>query len=194
MMQKTTLLTKVEIEQMGFLSVGEDVRISRKASFYGADHMRIGDHVRIDDFCILSGKIDIGNYIHIAAGTYLYGGQAGITLHDFANLSSRICIYAVSDDYSGETMTNPLIPDQYKHIEEGSVDIGRHVIIGTGSTVLPGVTIGEGCAFGAYSLIKANCSPWGIYVGIPCKRSKERSKNLLELEKQFLGGDESCPE
>jgi acetyltransferase-like isoleucine patch superfamily enzyme len=36
------------------------------------------------------------------------------------------------------------------------------------------------------SLVQKELLPWGIYVGIPCKRLKERKKGLLELEKQFL--------
>ncbi len=69
--------------------------------------MAINDNVRIDDFCILSGHIEIGSYIHIAAYSALYGGQAGIFMDDFLNISSRVFVYSVSDDYSGETMTNP---------------------------------------------------------------------------------------
>ena len=79
-----------------------------------------------------------------------------------------------------------MIPDRYKDVQHGTVLIKKHVIIGTSSTVLPGVTIGEGCAFGAYSFIKESCPAWGRYVGIPCKRIGERSQKLLDLERQFL--------
>ena len=91
--------------------MGGGTFISRKASIYGAENMIIGSHVRIDDFCILSGQIELGDYIHIAAYSALYGGEKGIFIGDFANLSSRVSVYSVSDDYSGETMTNPMIPE-----------------------------------------------------------------------------------
>lgn len=36
------------------------------------------------------------------------------------------------------------------------------------------------------TLVQKELAPWGIYVGVPCKRLKERKKGLLEIEKQFL--------
>ena len=35
-------------------------------------------------------------------------------MEDFTTNSKRVCIYSVSDDYSGETMTNPKIPKNIK--------------------------------------------------------------------------------
>ena len=159
--------------------------ISRKASIYGAQNISLGDHVRIDDFCILSGRIEIGSYVHVAAYTALYGGSDGIFIEDFANLSSRICVYSVSDDYSGQTMTNPMVPDEYKAVESAPVHIRRHVIVGSTSVILPGVDLKEGSAFGSFSFINRDPEPWSMNAGIPARKIKERSRNLLELEKQF---------
>lgn len=178
-----------ELYNIGFKSIGKDVLISRKASIYGAENISIGNNVRIDDFCVLSGKITVGDYVHIAAYSALFAGNAGIEVKDFSNISSRVCIYAVSDDYSGKTMTNPMIPEKYKNVTEQQVVLEKHTIIGSGTTVLPGVSLSEGTAVGAMSLIKASTKPWGIYAGIPAKYIKERKKDLLELERSFL--DES---
>lgn len=175
-----------ELLQLGLKDFGNDVRISKKTSFYGIENITIGDHVRIDDFCILSGNITIQNYIHIAAGTLLYGGCEGIELQDFCNISSRVAIYAVSDDYSGTGLTNPMVSDSYKQLINEKVTVERHAIIGSGCTILPGVTLGEGSAFGAMSLINKTTEKWGIYMGIPAKKIKDRKKEILELEKKFL--------
>ncbi len=175
-----------ELKEIGFKKYGDNVLISRKASIYGASNISIGNNVRIDDFCILSGTISLGNYIHIAAYSALYGGDKGIEIKDFANVSSRVCIYSVSDDYSGESLTNPMIPDEYKKVFSAKVQIGRHVIIGTNSTVMPGVCIGEGCSFGAYSFINRSSEDWTINVGIPYRKIRERSKNLLKLEEKYI--------
>lgn len=175
-----------ELNQLGFANIGQDVLISRKASIYSADKISIGNNVRIDDFCILSGKISIGNYIHIAAYTALYGGNKGITVLDFANISSRISIYSISDDYSGETMTNPMISDKFKNVQSEAVTIERHVIVGSGCVILPGVTLKEGSAFGAMTLINRSSEPWSINAGIPFKKIKDRSKELLKFEERFL--------
>ena len=53
----TSFYSEEELQQMGFAHVGHDVMISRKASIYGASNIWIGNHVRVDDFCVLSGKI-----------------------------------------------------------------------------------------------------------------------------------------
>lgn len=174
-----------ELKKFKFISVGKNVLISRKASIYGEEGVSIGNNVRIDDFCILSGKICIGNNIHIAAYSALYGGSEGIYIGNYANISSRVAIYALSDDYSGESLTSPVIPEQFKHVQRKAVHIGKHVIIGTGSTVLPGVILGEGVAVGAMSLVKYDLDSWNIYAGNPILKIKERKKNVLDLEMSF---------
>lgn len=178
---ETSFYTQEELEEMGFAHVGQDVLVSRKTSIYGAAKIRLGNHVRIDDFCVLSGKLTFGDHVHIAVMTCLFGGNAGITFGDFSAVSSRCALYAVTDDFSGEYMTNPTVPAEYTNVTEAAVVVGKHAIIGTGSTVLPGVEIGEGCAFGAMTLVTKSTPPWGFYMGYQCVRLKERSKKLLEL-------------
>lgn len=180
---QSSYYTEEELNTLGLKSYGKNIRLSRKASLYGIENISIGNHVRIDDFCILSGNIKIGNYVHINPYTGVYAGKVGITFEDYSNLSSRVTVYAVSDDYSGEFMTSPLLPEYCTNIRHASVRICKHVIVGTGSVILPGVTIEEGCAIGAMSLIKTSTEPWGIYAGIPCSRIKCRSKKLLQLVK-----------
>ncbi|MFT4144621.1 MAG: acyltransferase [Mobilitalea sp.] len=175
-----------ELKEIGFAQIGTNVLISKKTSFYGTDKMTIGSNVRIDDYCVLSGKIDIGNYVHIAVFNAIFGGVDGIVFEDYSGISSRCAIYATTDDYSGEFMTNPTIPPEYTNVINKRVEVGKYVVIGTGSTVLPGVIIGEGCSFGAMTLITRNTEPWGFYMGLQCIRLKERSKKLLDYEKKLM--------
>jgi galactoside O-acetyltransferase len=60
------------------------------------------------------------------------------------------------------------------------------VIVGASSIIFPGVTLAEGCSVGAMTLVNKSTAPWGIYVGNPARRVKERKKDLLLLEAQFL--------
>ncbi|MFI3326699.1 MAG: acyltransferase, partial [Clostridia bacterium] len=105
-----------ELESIGFKSFGKNVLISRKVSIYGAKNISIGNNVRIDDFCILSGKITLGNYIHVSAYSSIFAGEAEVVFKDFVTFSSRSIVYAVSDDYSGEHMTNPMVPEKYINV------------------------------------------------------------------------------
>lgn len=185
------MLSQSEINAIGFAEVGEDVRISELARFYGAHRIRLGNHVRIDDFCVLSagmGGIRVGHHVHIAVYTSLIG-QGEILLSDYCNLSSRVSVYSSSDDYSGETLTNPTIPDAFKAVTHLPVILGKHVIVGCGSVILPGVTLEEGVAIGALSLVKSHCQAFGIYAGNPARRVKERSRSLLELEARFTSSN-----
>ena len=83
-------------------------------------------------------------------------------------------------------MTNPTIPEKYKNIIYGKVIIKKHSIIGSGTTILPNVTLEEGTSVGANSLVNKSTEPWGIYIGSPIRRLKDRKKDLLKLEKEFL--------
>lgn len=181
-----------ELANLGIASIGKNVLISRKASIYGGDNIQIGNNVRIDDFCILSGKIQLGSFIHISAYTSLFGGkEKGIVMEDYTTVSSRCVIYALSDDYSGEYMTNAVIPKEFTNVIEDKVEIRKYAIVGTGCTVLPGVVIGEGAAVGAMSLVNKDLDGWIIYAGIPCKKLKPRSTKLLDVVTKFA---EKCRE
>ena len=174
-----------ELNKIGFKKVGENVLISKKVSIYSPQNMSIGNNVRIDDFCILSGKLEIANYIHIACYTALFGGDKGIFIGSYTTLSSRVSVYAKTDDYSGEFMTNPMIPSCCTNVISTAVNIADFVIIGSGCVILPGTNIKEGVACGALSLINKNLEPWSINAGVPARKIKDRSKKLLQLKNEF---------
>jgi acetyltransferase-like isoleucine patch superfamily enzyme len=175
-----------ELKDLGFKHVGKGVLLSKKAVIYNHDKIVLGDYVRVDDFCILSGIVTLGNFVHIAVCTRLSGSAAGLTLKDFAGVSYNSTIIASSDDYSGEFMTNPMVPLKYRRILPNPVVLERHALVASHCMVVPGVTIGEGSAIGAMSLVLKNVEPWSIYAGIPAKKIKERKRNLLALEKEML--------
>lgn len=182
----TSFYTEKELNNIGLKKYGKNVLISRNAVLYNPEKLEVGDNVRIDDFTTISGKVKLGDYIHIAQFCGLYGGDEGILMDDFSGLSSRVVIYATSNDYSGESLTNPMVPMKYKQADKNqTVHLEKHAIVGTTSVILPGVTIGIGSSVGAMSLVTKSLEPWGIYAGSPAKKIKNRSKHLLELEKQL---------
>ena len=178
--------TQEELRNIGFKSLGENVLLSRHTSIYSAGKISIGSDVRIDDFCILSGSITIGNNVHIAPYCGLFAGNYGIDINDFCGISSRCIIYSLTDDYSGQYLTNPTIPDKYRNVIGGKVTLGKHALIGTGTTILPNVNIEDGVSVGSMSLVTKDLPAWGIYVGIPCRKLKDRDNNILSLEKNYL--------
>ncbi len=176
---------------MGFAALGNDVFVSDRSSIHGASRITLGDHVRIDDFCVFSageGGIAIGRNVHIAVFSSLIGAGR-ITLGDFSGLSSRVSIYSSNDDYSGRTMTNPTVARDYTGVTDADVSIGRHVIVGAGSVILPGVTLGEGVAIGALSVVGADCEPFTMHSGTPARLRGARSRELLEVEKRLRAAE-----
>jgi len=181
-------LSKDQLKQIGFKSIGENVLISDKSSIYNAKNIEIGSNVRIDDFCILSAGesgIKIGNNIHIACYVSMIGAGE-IILDDFSQVSSRVVILSSSDDFSGEYLVGPCIPSEFTNVKSYKVHLMKHVVIGTGSTILPNVTLKEGAAVGAMSLVKDNVNEFEIVVGIPAKKVKDRSRKILETELKYL--------
>lgn len=181
-------LSKEQLLNAGFKSVGNNVKVSEKVSIYGAARISIGDNSRIDDFCVLSageGGIEIGRNVHIAVFCSLMG-QGKIVMKDFSGLSSRVSLYSSSDDYTGRSMTNPTVPDEFKKVQHGPVILGKHVIIGVGSAVLPNVEIADGSAVGALSLVTKNVEAGIVVNGVPATKISVRKNTIFSLEEELL--------
>ncbi len=179
---ESSFFNEQELKQIGFKSVGSDVLISRFARLYGTEKMEIGNNVRIDDFCLLSGSIKLGNYIHISAYSALYG-RYGIEMEDYSGASPRCTVFSASDDFSGNFLIGPMVNPGHTNVNGGKVLIKRYSQLGSNSVVLPAVTIYEGVATGAMTLVNRDLAAWGIYVGVPAKFVKPREKNLLNFVK-----------
>jgi carbonic anhydrase/acetyltransferase-like protein (isoleucine patch superfamily) len=59
-------------------------------------------------------------------------------------------------------------------------------VVGAGSVILPGCSIGEGTTVGALSLVNRKLDPWMIYAGAPARPLRERRRELLQLEAAYL--------
>ena len=173
-----------ELKELGFKEYGKNVLISRKTSIYGAENISIGNNVRIDDFCLLSGEITIGNYVHISAYNALYG-KFGITINDFCGISPRSTLLSATDDFSGNYMISPMVPEEYTNVTGGEIVLEKYVQVGTNSTVMPKVKLHEGAVCGAYSFIKNDLEEWSVYVGIPARKIKDRNKNVIKLSENL---------
>ncbi len=178
-----------ELAKIGFGSVGENVMISRAAEFANVSNIFIGSNSRIDTFVIIapSGNaiFKIGDHVQICAYTILNGLES-ITLEDYTTISPHCSIFSSGDDYSGDLLTNATIDKNYLGTFSAPVVIEKHSIIGTGTTILPGVTISVGTAVGAHSLIKESTKPFTIVAGVPAKFVRERSNRILGIEKKYL--------
>ena len=181
-----------DLRNMGFASVGRNVKVSKNNTIIGLDKIYIGSNVRIDAYCtIVTGKekINIGSYVHIACDVHI-SGTYGFKTDDFTFIAAGSKIYTGTDDYVGPYFVNPTLPDKYLNMITGSVHFKRYSGLGCNCVVLPGVTLGEGAVMGAGSLTSKDLPAWGVYTGVPAKLFKERqpadpygeiAEKLLEL-------------
>lgn len=167
-----------ELQEFGFASIGDNVKISRFARFYGAENISIGNNVRIDDFCLLSGKITLKNNIHISAYCALYGGGE-IEMDNYSGLSPRCTLLSATDDFSGEYLIGPQNPSKYTKVLKGKIQINKYCQLGASTVVFPYVEIGEGTVTGAMSLVRKSLPEWGIFAGNPIKNIGTRRQDLL---------------
>ncbi|MFA6119437.1 MAG: acyltransferase [Parachlamydiales bacterium] len=181
------MLTEQDLSNRGFRSLGKNVQISDRASLYGIENISIGNNVRIDDFVVIiaTGNVQICSFVSIHNFCFL-GGKYNIFLKDFVTLAPGVKIFSASDDYSGEKLTGITVPSDFTGGKKGEVILEKHVIVGSGSIILPKLRIGIGCSIGALSLVKDNLDPWGVYGGVPVKRLKDREKKLLKYEEKLI--------
>jgi dTDP-4-amino-4,6-dideoxy-D-glucose acyltransferase len=185
-----------ELAGLGFAAVGREMRVSRRAVFFAPGRISLGDYTRVDAFCILSAGppgLRVGRNVHISAYTAILGREA-VVIGDFATISVRCTILSSNDDYSGATMGNATVPAIYRGAVDAPVRVHPHAMIGVGSILLPGITVGESACVGAASLVKADVAPFDVVAGVPARiigrrRTEHRAlaEQLLREEASFTG-------
>lgn len=97
-------------------------------------------------------KFTLGKNVDIGAFTYIQA-RYGVEIGDNVQIGSHCSIYSHS------TIDN----------KKGRIIIKKGAKIGTHSTIMPGVTIGENTVIGAYSFVTRSILPNVIAYGIPAK-------------------------
>ena len=180
-------LTQEQLESLGLKHLGNDVKISDKASLINPELISIGDRSRIDDFCVLSGNVTIEHNVHVTVFCNLAGGEPGISIGAFSGIAYGSHIFAQSDDYTGLELVGPTFPEKYRsNTVKKPVVLEKFCNLGAHALVSPGVTLAEGTVVGIKSWISKSTKPWTIYFGIPAKELKPRLKNMVELAEQYM--------
>ena len=164
-----------------FKKIGYDVRVHEQAIIARSELVEIGNHVAIDMWVYLSTQAILGNYIHIAPSVSIIGGTpALLTMEDFTNIGSGGRIVCGSDDFM-QGLISPVVPIEHRTVINKPITFKRFATLGVNCTVLPGVTLGEGCIVGANSVVTKDTEPWMVYAESPAKPIKPRdSKRILE--------------
>jgi len=172
--------------------VGEDVFISPYVEIKRPQLISIGNHVAIDTGFYIVTAAEIGDYIHIAPYVHVIGSEKGfLIMGHFTNISLGGKIVCGSDSFLGDGLISaPGLPEEFKDtLKIEPVVFQNFANTGANVTILPGVTLAEGCVIGANSLVTKNTEPWTIYAGSPAKAIKTRRKEKMIEYAKRLGYD-----
>lgn len=117
---------------------------------------------------VIGNRVSVGEYVHI-------GCNHRIVIGDDVLMGSKIYITDHNHGvYRGDNADSPAIPPADRRLTEGeSVEIGARCWIGEFVTILPGVTIGEGCIIGSHSTVTHDIPANSIAVGSPARVVKQ---------------------
>lgn len=118
--------------------------------------------------------------MHISAYVELYGAY-GIEIGDYAGFSPRCTVFSASDDFTGEYLIGPMVPEEHTNPTTGRVTLEKYVQEGAGTIVMPNLTIKQGSVTGSMSFVNKTIEAWGIYMGVPATFKKERKKEMLKF-------------
>jgi galactoside O-acetyltransferase len=175
-----------ELLGLGFAKIGDNVLIDRSCRFFGPQNMYLGSNVRIDANCVFGNDpkgMRIGSFVHIAVGVTILGA-GGLLMEDFTALAAHVCIHTSTDDYINGAMTGPWAPAELRHETFAPVVLRRHVVVGSGSNILPGVELGIGAAIGALTMVRKSVPSFAVMTGNPARQVAERGKAMLEYEEK----------
>ncbi len=112
-------------------------------------------------------KLTIGKS-SIVGDHAILDARAGLTIGDNVNLSTNVAIWTGQHDYQSPDFA----------YEEAPVHIGDYAWLSFRSTILPGVTVGEGAVVAAGAVVTKDVTPFTIVAGIPAKVIGTRNRNL----------------
>ena len=144
-----------------------------------------GNHVYIDPttLCADPELISIADNCHIQPGCRLFGSGGGIEIKEGTIFSHDIQVFARNHYYDGEDLE--MLPYDKRYTAK-KVTVGRYVWIGARSTILPGVTKGDGAVIGAASVVTKDIPAGTVAAGNPARVIRYR--NLEVYQKLSDGG------
>ena len=148
--------------------------------------MKCGEKVFIDSSTEIADPkiVSIGNFCHIQMNCVLWG-YGGFKIGDGTILAHDIQIFARNHNYDSDDLHS--IPYDERDIPR-KVVIGKNVWIGARTTILPGVTIGDGVVIGAASVVTQDVPAYAVIGGNPAKIIKYRNREIyqkLEAEEKI---------
>jgi len=156
------------------VKLGKDVRLSQFINLYGCE---IGDETKIGAFVEVQKNVSIGRRCKISSHTFVC---EGVTIEDNVFVGHGVTF--INDSYPRATTDDGELQTEKDWRVERTV-VKRGASIGSGSTILPRLIIGENSIVGAGSMVTRDVPPNSIVAGNPAKifRSLPSTSELNQL-------------
>lgn len=113
-----------------------------------------------------SRKITIGEEVFVNVG-FFFDGYDRCTIGNRVRIGQFVRVITATHDIGPSSQRGTVaVVGKPVRIEDGCW-------IGTGATLLPGVTVAQGCVIAAYSVLTKSTEPNGLYAGIPARRVRD---------------------
>ena len=159
--------------------LGQDTLIEAGLDLWGGRSIRIGSCCHVDSHVRLRagegrygqhGGVSIGDYSHIGPRC-LVSGRGSVEIGAFVALQAGVHVYSATNMLVHPKDPGQLIgmshaaPRGFQHIVEAPVIIGDYVVVGFGSLILPGASIGLGAVVHPHTQVVAQYPPFANITG-----------------------------
>jgi acetyltransferase-like isoleucine patch superfamily enzyme len=155
------------------VKLGRDVRFSKFINLYGCE---VGDETRIGAFVEIQKNTTVGRRCKISSHTFIC---EGVCIEDNVFIGHGVTF--INDSYPRATTVDGTLQTEADWTVERTF-IRKGASIGSGSTILSNVTVGEHAIVGAGSVVTKDVPPNGIVAGNPARflRYVERAKEITK--------------
>jgi acetyltransferase-like isoleucine patch superfamily enzyme len=159
-------MTRVEPESQPYRQIAPDVKLGKGVRIFGFTNLygcEIGDDVKIGTFVEIQKGVRIGSRCKISSHTFIC---EGVVLEDEVFVGHNVTfvndLYPRSTNDGGQLQTEADWQCVPTHIKRGAS-------IGSGATLLCGITVGSKSVIGAGSVVTRDVPPGAIVAGNPAR-------------------------
>ncbi|MGA2334974.1 MAG: acyltransferase [Terriglobales bacterium] len=142
------------------VKLGRDVKLSKFINLYGCE---IGDETKIGAFVEIQKNATVGKCCKISSHTFVC---EGVTIEDNVFIGHSVAF--INDSYPRATTTEGGLQTESDWKVERTL-VKKGASIGSGSTILANITVGENALVGAGSVVTKDVPPNTIVAGNPAK-------------------------
>lgn len=147
--------------------ISKKAKIGKNTIIYNPDLVyiedcQVGDNCKIQPFVTIQSAVKIGNFCKIEHYVFI---PSGVIIKDEVFIGQGVCF--TNDKYPRSTIAGRL--KRQNDYRELSTKVERGASIGSNSTILPGITIGEKALVGAGSVVTKDVPPYSVAVGNPAR-------------------------